>query len=192
MALSQQFKHTLQQGKTGESLIARWLNHRGYAVLPVYEIADGQYKGPAVYTDSGTIIAPDMLAFNKEKTIWFEAKYKEAFTFHRITKRFVTGIDVHHYENYLSLLEHVSWPIWLLFLHRGGSAKDSQQSPSGLYGGDISFLRDNENHRHDNWGKGGMVYWAENVLTKIASYEEIAVLPSNSDVAESQQLRIAA
>ena len=165
------FEQKLQVGEIGESEIARWVMAKGWNVLPIYEVDKGQYKGPALLTASGeTIIAPDMLVFKDKKILWVEAKHKEAFTYHRITERFVTGIDIHHYNEYKKISTLVSWPVWLLFLHRGGSAKDSDKSPSGLYGGDLNNLRDNENHRHENWGKGGMVYWAEDVLVKLSEY----------------------
>ena len=165
------FKKQLEVGKTGETEIAKWLMSRGFNVLPIYEIAEGQFKGPALFSSGGeNIIAPDMLVFRDEKILWVEAKHKEAFTYHRITKRFVTGIDLHHYGQYRKINSLVAWPVWLLFLHRGGAAKDSEKSKSGLFGGELSYLETCENHRHDNWGKSGMVYWAEDKLKKLSDY----------------------
>jgi len=165
------FNAKLAEGKVGESQIANWLKNRGHHILPVYEIEKGQYKGPAVYSSVGeSIIAPDMLIFGKGKTIWIEAKHKDAFSYHRMTGRFVTGIDLHHYEQYQKIRRLVDWPVWLMFLHRGGSAKDSAKSNSGLYCGEIEYLMANENHRHKNHGRTGMVYWAEKVLKKLSDY----------------------
>ena len=165
------FEKRLVEGKVGESEIAEWLKRRGHHILPVYEIEKDQYAGPSVYScDGESIIAPDMLVFGGKKTFWVEAKHKEAFTLHRISGNMVTGIDLHHYEEYQRVQELVDWPIWLFFLHRGGQAKDSPISNSGLYGGELSYLSDNENHRHTNWGKTGMVYWAESSLKKISEY----------------------
>ena len=102
------FDENFEDGKLGESQIANWLKRRGQHVLPVYEIEKGQYAGPAVYASNGeTIIAPDMLVFGKGKTIWIEAKHKSAFSWHRKTQRFVTGIDLHHYEQYQKIMELV-------------------------------------------------------------------------------------
>lgn len=165
------FAKKLEVGKVGESEIAGWLKSRGHHVLPVYEIEKNQYAGPAVYTaDGDSVIAPDMICFGKGQTTWIEAKHKNAFSWHRKTQRFVTGIDVHHYNHYQRIAKLVDWPVWLLFLHRGGVAKDSPPSPSGLYGGELEVLAKNENHRHENWGKGGMVYWAIEHLRKFADY----------------------
>lgn len=154
------FEQKLEQGKIGESYIANWFRRKGYHVLPVYEIEKSQYKGPALYAaDDREIVAPDMLIFGQKKIFWIEAKHKNAFSWHRKTKRFVTGIDLHHYGQYQEVAKLVEWPVWLLFLHRGGQAKDSPESPAGLYGRDLDYLIYHENHRHGNHGKSGMVYW---------------------------------
>lgn len=164
------FDKKLESGKVGESQIANWLKSKGHNILPVYEIEKGQYAGPSVYSSAGdNIIAPDLLIFGQE-TVWVEAKHKTAFSWHRKTKRFVTGIDIHHYFQYQKILDLVDWPIWLLFLHKGGQAKDSPESPSGLFGNNLLYLMCNENHRHDNHGRTGMVYWAINDLKKMAGY----------------------
>jgi len=167
------FEQKLAFGKAGESLIANWLKRRGYSVLPVYEKEIGAGKGPQVFTANGDFIAPDLLIFGKDsvKVWWIEAKHKSAFTWHRITSRWVTGIDLKHYQNYLTVQELSPWPVWLLFLQRDGQAKDTPPgmiSPTGLYGRSLVYLRRHENHRHGNWGRGGMVYWADSVLIKIA------------------------
>lgn len=165
------FKESLAIGKTGESEIAQWLINRGASILPIYEIAENQFKGPSVYSaDNINIIAPDMLVFKKGKITFVEAKHKEAFSWHRITSQWVTGIDLHHYFEYQKIQEKLDIPVWIMFLHRGGKAKDSEQSPSGLFSNSLDFLMQNENHRHENWGKSGMVYWNINALKKIAEH----------------------
>lgn len=172
-----QFHKQLNVGKIGESHIARWFQRRGYAVLPVYEKEQGDYKGPVLFTaDKSQKVAPDMLVFTKNKTLWIEAKHKSAFTWHRITNRWVTGIDNHHFNDYLAIAEISEIPVWLLFLHQSGEAKDTphgMKSPTGLFGGDIQELKANFNHKHDNWGKHGMIYWAHDVLKKIASLDDV-------------------
>ncbi len=165
------FEKQLQVGKAGESEIANWLKSRGSHILPIYEKIDRDFKGPTLFASNGDVlIAPDMLAFTDGKIIWIEAKHKSAFTWHRISQRFVTGIDLHHYEQYIRVSNIVDFPVWILFLHCGGVAVDSPPSPAGLYGGDLVYLICNENHRHQNHGKTGMVYWAEDKLKKLANY----------------------
>lgn len=171
------FQRQLEIGKIGESKIADWFKSRGYAILPVYEKEQGEFKGPVLYTASKEQkVAPDMLVFKKDKTLWIEAKHKSAFTWHRKTNRWVTGIDMHHFKDYLSISEISDIPVWLLFLHQVGVAKDTPEgmiSPTGLFGGDISALKNNFNHTHANWGNSGMIYWAYESLKKIATLEDV-------------------
>lgn len=168
------FDASLEYGKAGESLIALWLRSRGFCVLPVYEKVIDEGKGPQLFIADGSLIAPDLLAFNGPKVYWVEAKHKTAFTWHRLTHRWVTGIDIRHYADYCRVAEKTPWPVWLLFLHDGGQAKDSPpNSPAGLFGGDLCYLQEHENHRHTNWGRSGMVYWAHETLRLVATLEDV-------------------
>jgi hypothetical protein len=163
------FNHTLQFGQAGEVDIATWLRQLGWALLPAYEKIFDSGKGPVILLPSGVRIAPDFLTWKEQKCLWVEAKHKTAFTWHRISSRWVTGIDLRHYMDYLKVEEESPWPVWLLFLHDGGQAKDSpSDSPCGLFGNSLAYLREHENHRHDNWGKSGMVYWAIDSLIPLA------------------------
>jgi len=169
------FQDSLHYGQLGESLIARWLRSRGQTVLPVYEKQINNGKGPQLFTPTGSLIAPDLFVFGNQNVLWIEAKHKTAFTWHRITNRWVTGIDLRHYTDYCKVDDLTPWPVWLLFLHEGGQAKDSPpDSPAGLFGNSLTNLRKCENHRHENWGHSGMVYWALDSLRRLADLEDIA------------------
>ncbi len=158
-------------GKVGETDVARWLMSRGCRILPVYEIAENQHKGPVFYANRiRQLVAPDMFVFGTEKIFWAEVKTKSAFSLHRISDLFVTGIDLHHYEDYLAIEKETGVPIWLFFYHADGAAKDSPPGPSGLFGRSLQYLKDHENHRHENHGRHGMVYWARESLMKYADY----------------------
>ena len=168
------FDDKLAVGQAGESAIARWLRKRGYSIVPVYEKIMDTGKGPQLFTPTSKLIAPDMFAFNGDKALWIEAKTKSAFAWHRISSSWTTGIDLAHYEDYLMVDDLSPWPVWLLFLQRGGQAKDSPpNSPSGLFGNTLSRLRHTENHRHANWGPTGMVYWDIDALLLIAPLDEV-------------------
>lgn len=169
------FQQMLQMGKTGEGIIAQWMKRQGFNVLPVYEKEQGEYKGPALYTVDAQLIAPDMLVFQPGgKTIWVEAKTKSAFTQHHITGHWVTGIDLRNYEDYLRVQDVSPWPIWLLFLHLEGQAKGSPTGcPTGLFGNSLRYLSQHEHHRHKNGGRGGMVYWQDTTLRKIAELSDV-------------------
>lgn len=173
------FEQSLQFGKIGESLIAKWFLRRGYSVLPVYEKEYVENKGPVLFCpENKQYICPDLLVFNEQnKVFWIEAKHKTAFTWHRNTKQWVTGIDIHHYENYLEIAKkNHSWPVYLLFLHGKGIAKDTpegMESPAGLFGNTLEHLSKHEHHRHKNWGKNGMVYWSLKHLKRYANIEDV-------------------
>lgn len=165
-----------KKGKAGEGRISKWLNGRGYGVLPVYEIEGTEFKGPTVYVLDARFVAPDLLAFRKNdgSVRWVEAKTKSVFTWHRLTRRWTTGIDLKHYKDYLCLAEVSPWPIWLFFLHTQSRANEyPYQCPVGLFGGELGYLSRNENHQHNNWGRSGMVYWAHEKLKLIASLEDL-------------------
>lgn len=168
------FDKQLQYGQVGESKIANWLKSRGYSVLPVYEIEYHTGKGPRLFAPHKKLIAPDMFVFKSQNQLWIEAKHKTAFSWHRITSRWVTGIDLRHYKDYCEIDEYSPFPVWLMFLHEGGQAKDSPpNSPAGLFGNKISILKSAENHRHENWGRSGMVYWALDKLIRLADIKDL-------------------
>lgn len=177
------FAQCLQAGKVAESVIARWLMGKGYSVLPVYEKAEQEYKGPQLFSCDGGLTAPDMLAMKPERIMFVEAKCKTGFTWSRKYQRFETGIDIKHYCDYLKVRESTGVPLWILFLQRGGAVKDAPanrpNSPRGLFGGEILHLSQSESHRHENWGNGGMVYWATDyprerpALRLVAGYDAV-------------------
>jgi len=103
------------------------------------------------------------------KCFFVEAKNKNAFTWHRITERWTTGIDLSHYNDYLEIMRKIDIPIYLIFNHRGGTAKDSEKSDSGLFAQDLRYLRNNENHRcgPKPHCKNGMVFWSKDNLKRI-------------------------
>jgi hypothetical protein len=171
------FKKQYEEGKAGESAIAKWLMRRGCSVLPVYEKIIKEGKGPQVFQLNRSLIAPDMLVFGVNGLTWIEAKHKTAFTWWRKGRVFETGIDRRHWWDYLAVRKSIKLPIWLLFLHRGGEAKDSPPSPSGLYGNEILILRDKISHEDKRWGHDGMVYWTRledgGALKYLAQYKEV-------------------
>jgi len=174
------FNQNLKQGQLGESLIAKWLQGRGHAVFPAYQIEHQTGKGPQLFTASGDLVLPDLLAFQSGRIQWVEAKHKTCFTWHRLTKRWVTGIDLRHYQEYRRVASRTSLPVWLMFWHpnaqpdrRDVEYNCPQSCPVGLFGNDLSILTSCENHRSDKWGRSGMVYWAHKNLRLIASVNEV-------------------
>ena len=168
------FEDNLAIGKTAETDIARWLMSRGNKILPVYEKEEKKYQGPVFHaSELRKLVAPDLLVFGSQEIFWAEVKRKSAFSWHRISERWTTGIDLHHYNDYLGISKETSLPIWLFFYHCHGIAKDTpvgMTSPTWLFGGPLERLGDCENHRSENWGRNGMVYWGIDSLKKFSDY----------------------
>lgn len=172
------FEKTLAFGKLGESKIAEWLKARNNSVLPVYEKEIDEGKGPVFFSRSGQHVAPDMLVFPDVE--WIEAKHKKVWTWHRKTQRWVTGIDLSHYQGYEAVQIESGRRVWIFFLHleeipdsRDLECGCPAKCPVGLFGNSLDYLKKHENHRHENWGRHGMVYWAHEKLKLLATLEEV-------------------
>jgi len=174
--MSSSFDDSLRWGQLGESAIAKWLNTKGYAVLPVYEKDTGDYKGPQVFCADRNMVAPDLLCFKPERVLWVEAKRKSVFSWFRQKQQWETGIDLHHYQQYLELRRRAPWPLWLMFLHEKGHTDEwPHECPTGLFGREILSLQRRESHTSDRHGRHGMVYWAHKHLWPLATLEEMAL-----------------
>jgi hypothetical protein len=176
------FGQQLAIGQVGESDIARWLLSRGHSVVPVYEKEIETGKGPRFFTPGRQYVAPDLLLLPKDNAqpYWIEAKHKSVFTWHRKEARWCTGIDLNHYSEYIAVQEQSKRPVWLLFLHRCDKpdARDVPYCPAicpvGLFGNSLAYLMKRESHKHMNWGRHGMVYWAHEDLRQLATLAEIS------------------
>lgn len=170
------FDRTLAFGQIGESHISKWLQGRGHSVFPAYEKEINTGKGPQLFSSDGNRVLPDLLAFKDGKAQWFEVKHKTCFTWHRLTGRWVTGIDLRHYLEYQEVAEKTRLPVWLMFYHPKAEPSDNDLShgcpaecPTGLFCNEIGKLSECENHRSDKHGRSGMVYWADTSLLKVAA-----------------------
>lgn len=171
------FERKLKEGLLGESLISQWLIKRGFQILPAYQVEYSTGKGPRLFGSYGQLISPDLLAFNtRGRIIWVEAKSKSAFTWHRASSTWQTGIDKRHWAEYIQVAKETAWPVWILFLHKDGRAKDTpdgKASPTGLFGNTLMLLEKTIHHSHDNHGPSGMVYWEMGALQKLAEFTDL-------------------
>jgi hypothetical protein len=184
------FAKSLEIGRVAEGLISAWLQSRGNAIMPAYEIEKASGKGPQLFSAQGDFVSPDMLVFTANGIRWIEAKHKTHFTWHRISRQWTSGIDIRHYGDYLQVEKQTSLPVWLMFHHAEStpSADDLAhgsplECPTGLFGGKLFDLVLTENHRSPHFdptrtgmlghGKSGMVYWAPNSLRLLATCEEV-------------------
>lgn len=171
-----QFVQQRSVGNVTENRIALWLMKRGNYVLPIYDNEMETGKGAKLIGIETQLALPDMLIVKGKRFTFVEAKHKTVFSWHRITSKWVTGIDLRHYEHYQQVAKLVDFPIWILFLHQEAySTKRNEPYPCpvGLFGNSLAKLMTCENHRHDNWGKTGMVYWAHESLEHMASLKDL-------------------
>ncbi|MBO0799789.1 MAG: hypothetical protein J2P31_13290, partial [Blastocatellia bacterium] len=140
-------------------------------------------SGPRLFTPEMELVMPDLLVWKNGTTFWIEAKTKGHFTWYRQNGTWQTGIDRHHYDDYLQVWRNFdkSWEVWLLFLHETATPSVADQQagcpprcPVGLFGNRISFLQNHIDHFGPRWGRHGMVYWRLEDLQLLASLEDIA------------------
>lgn len=180
-----------QYGKLGESIIIRYMRRNGTTVLPVYErVMDDVKGGPRLfmplYMDPPVLVAPDALCMPPTPidTHWGEFKSKGAFTWHWVTQTWQDGIDEYLFRQYVQVEKHTPWPVLLYFYHdnprthpRDIARGADKICPTGLYRASLSHLRVNVDHTQQFRDKRGrvhkMVYWRIDVLTHVATAEQV-------------------
>src|SRR5215471_18319828 len=109
------FEDSFARGKLAEGRIAQWLRRRGCTIIPAYDIEIHAGKGPQVFTPDQALVAPDLLILKDKQPRWIEAKSKTVFSWdrsHGWEPCWVTGIDLHHYEQYQAIEKHFNWDVW--------------------------------------------------------------------------------
>lgn len=179
--MARDFATALNFGQVGEGIIAKWLQSRGWYILPVYETEINSGKGPRIFAPQGErIIAPDALAMHPQKKLirFVECKTKTVFSWHRITESWQTGIDLRHWHEYVSLATVLNCDIWILFLHLQSAPKPYDVKhgcpaacPTGLFGQELEKLK--KTGRPDTGWSRGMMYWNHDHLVKLAELAEV-------------------
>lgn len=170
------FKKSLPLGRRGEALITKWLREKDYTVIPSYAPDDTIRNGARIFTPTGELITPDLLAWNGENPFFAEAKYKEeGCSWYSIAKCWCVGMDLNKYEHYIKVEEHFRWDVWIMFILPTSipSKKDTpfgcpKECPIGLYGAEIKQLAKHEHHRGKN---PDCVYWHIDSLTRLQYFE---------------------
>lgn len=182
LARDRQFQNRLAFGQMAETKIARWILSKGAVIMPIYDIEYESGKGPRIFSIEEQYIAPDLLVFHQGKMYWIEAKHKSVFTWYRKGKYWTTGIDLHHYRQYLKVEQLLKFPIRLLFLHESNIPAPIDrryscppQCPTGLFGQSLGYLTQHESHRSPKHGPMGMVYWAYETLQLRAQLSDLKV-----------------
>ena len=185
---NERFQKNLALGQAAETEIAKWLIKRGTVLLPIYDIEYVTGKGPRVFCKFGQYVAPDFFAWRGGRICWIEAKHKKHFAWNRTFKKWVTGIDLRHYENYCALADMLHFPVLLFFLHKDSrpSVADIKNGsplscPTGLFGRELQFLRNNvcqswkRPPNHPDKHSEAMVYWKHETLRLISRIDEFSL-----------------
>jgi hypothetical protein len=192
------FREKLTFGQIGESLIARYLRLQGWTILPAYEKEIDNGKGPRLFlplwAEDAELITPDLQAIKMQQVKWIEAKHKNMATFFRKKWRWQTGIDKHHYLDYLKVQDRTpTWPIWLLFLQEvpleTNAPPGVEKCPTGLFGCPITqpFADEGSYYNYEKRRSYDMVYWGlsdgpchPKDLKRLATLED--VLDASKDI----------
>jgi len=157
-------------GLQGEILISEWLRANGYGVTPLYQMVSNN-QAPKLLLEHGLeLLAPDLYIFREFESAWVEVKRKKNVSYHRRSERWVTGVNPHNFEQYLSLAKIQEFPVILLFLLE--KPTDDGAFPASLYGADVRFLERNINHHYDGTDHP-QNYWDMATLNVIATIEEV-------------------
>ena len=159
------FANNLKFGLIGERIVAEIMRARGWSVVQIGG-QHGEYQGPRIELPMGlTLVSPDLIIMKGSNILWVEVKHKTQFSFHQNSKTITTGIDYHHWKQYLENDTYGSFPMWLFFVHEMASVQGMPFGSgvavpeAGVYGGPVRWLSQNYAHIHPNFGDHGGIFW---------------------------------
>lgn len=103
-----------KRGLNGEKLVQEWLKLRGFYVLPVSLIENG--GAPALEGHLKRIIASNHLVAGAGKTFWAEIKTYQRAAFYQKYQRWVHGIPIRLWNQYLEGQRITGIPGYLFIL----------------------------------------------------------------------------
>ena len=164
MNSNQEWQTQLAFGQEGEHIVASLLIASGsYTILPLYQFLSCSFA-PQIYTASGSLTSPDLVAMKSGKVMFVECKRKRRWI--RWNERVETGLNRKHFQAYLELSQVTGIPLFLFFIHE-------EQEPTGIYA--ISLCKTGSmrewNGRNDYTGAyvtKPEVFFASESLTKLA------------------------
>lgn len=90
---------------------------RGYHVLPACDYRGQMGHAPHLAGAAANITLPDLLVARGGKCRWIEVKQKSHADFHRNSNRFVTGLPIRQWDEYLRVQEVTGIEVTLVFIH---------------------------------------------------------------------------
>ncbi len=101
-------------GRTGELLIAKLLQKRGWYIIPSYDYTgEDNDKAPKLQGNMNAFVIPDLDISKAGSRRWAEVKTKTEATFTRITGRLEHGIPSRHYRSYKEVQDITGCEVWL-------------------------------------------------------------------------------
>jgi hypothetical protein len=102
------------RGRTGEQRVARWLQERGFCIIPSYDYsgADGD-KPPRLQGLTEGHPVPDLDVARAGSRRWVEVKTKRSAVEYRRTGEWRHGVNLRHLESYRKVQQETGTEVWI-------------------------------------------------------------------------------
>lgn len=139
------------RGRNGEQIVARWLQERGWHIVPSYDYS-GQLgdKAPRLQGAHVGYVIPDLDVAKDGMRFWAEVKLKKFPTLHRNTNTLEHGISLRLYKNYLRVQSITGTPVGVFVL---------EEADGFLLGASFEELGEPRYYDGDKMDRGGTVFW---------------------------------
>lgn len=105
------------QGRTGEQRVARFLQERGYFVIPSYDYSgEDNNKAPKMQGAKTAYVIPDLDVCREGRRRWVEVKTKTRADFTRVTGRLEHGLQRAHFDAYISVQQQTGCEVSIAIL----------------------------------------------------------------------------
>jgi hypothetical protein len=102
------------RGRTGEQVVARFLQERGFYVIPSYDYSgDDGDKPPRLQGSADAFPVPDLDVARNGDRRWVEVKTKTAAIEYRKAGELRHGINLRHLESYRKVERETGTECWL-------------------------------------------------------------------------------
>ena len=113
------FEKNLLMGRAGELAVARFLQQKGFGVIPCYDYSGpGGAKAPRLQFATNGFAIPDLDVCKEGKRLWVEVKTYRAAAMNRKLGELVHGIESRLFRHYMVVREHTGSPVWIAILER--------------------------------------------------------------------------
>jgi hypothetical protein len=162
-----EFELRLAQGAQWEQAVSDWLRKPGHGIS-VLELFKYRHNGqPPVFISIGDrIITPDMQVIGGGSSIYLEVKSKRRFAKNPYTMKSMTGIDLHHWKDYIRVQQESGIKVLIVFVHE--ETKEVRA--------DFVDVLDRHPEKDEvpkcRTGRGGMVFWPHDAPQLIGRINE--------------------